>query len=235
MGENPPPTRDIEGVMNACQRGAELTRSLFGFVKDKPEAVERFSLNNQVREIELLLSNLTEKSIIIAITLEKQPTFVRGNASKINHAFMNICLNSVKAMQQGGELSLTTKRIEVTDEASGDCGDIDPGIYVCTRITDTGVGMDPETIERAFEPFFTTAPNDGGTGLGLAMVAKTVQEHDGKVIIESERGMGTAVTLYLPADPTKVSIPAEMEKSNIRETDPHPNYTFSAKESPLIS
>ncbi len=200
-------SEDLAGVAKACLRGGELTRSLMSFVREQPDRKARFSVNNQVREIEFLLSTTMEKKIRIDVEMETGPTFVHGNASQLNHALMNICLNSLKAMTGGGTLTLTTRRTHLTPATLPDGITLVPGNYVVVEVTDTGVGMDEPTRDRAFEPFFTTTANEGGTGLGLMTVANTVKEHRGAVSLDSLEGQGTKVTVYLPADDRRTTLP----------------------------
>jgi len=126
---------------------------------------------------------------------------VEVDPGQITHVLMNICLNAVDAMSSGGRgtLSIRTSNVELDLVDLEGRSELRPGSYVRVVVRDTGEGMDGETLARAFEPFFSTKPKGKGTGLGLAMVYGTVANHGGRVRIDSEPGVGTTVTIDLPA------------------------------------
>ncbi len=192
--------RNLESIVTSAKSGGELLQKLLRFARHESECDERFSVNNQVREVEFLLNHMVPESTEINLDLETQPTFVSGNPSQINHSLINVCVNALNAMNGGGVLSLMTKREEISDETQLPSDGLKIGSYITIRIVDTGTGMDQETIDHAFEPFFTTKPAGEGTGLGLSMVADTVSRHGGAVDITSKKDHGTSVIIYLPAD-----------------------------------
>src|SRR3546814_8984263 len=117
-------------------------------------------------------------------------------------------------MPHGGSLSIETDNLYVDEEPHGSRPELDPGEYVRLRISDTGVGMDKEALDRAFEPLFTTKPRGTGTGLGLATVYGIVARAGGTVHIYSEPGFGTSLSVVLPAGEAPVHAlvaPAEVE------------------------
>ncbi|MDJ0762575.1 MAG: ATP-binding protein [Myxococcota bacterium] len=226
---------DLQGIVNACKRGGELANTLMRFARGTPDQRERVSVNNQVREIELLLSNLVDRKIRVSVDLETGPAFVNGNPSQLNHALLNICLNSAYAMDGYGEIRLTTRRVQVTPTYAPFETDLLPGAYVVIEVSDTGLGMGQDIVDRAFEPFFTTHPDDGGTGLGLAMVAKTVAEHNGEVTIQSRQGQGTRISIYLPAASMRTSMPTALSNgatSDNRKPDTAYGVVLSASKPP---
>jgi two-component system cell cycle sensor histidine kinase/response regulator CckA len=122
-----------------------------------------------------------------------------GDRNQVHHALMNVCINGADAMKNGGVLSISTENVSLDQADSKAFGNLEAGKYVMLKVRDTGIGMDDETLKRAFDPFFTTKPEGEGTGLGLSMVYGVVENHGGKVMINSKPGKGTTVTFFLPA------------------------------------
>jgi len=142
-------------------------------------------LNILIQEEVLLLERTTLGRVRCTTELAPQLPLIRGDASALVHAVMNLCLNAVDAMPEGGELRLRTRPGR--------------GGWVELDVEDTGTGMPREVLERAMDPFFTTKPPDKGTGLGLSIVYSTVNAHQGTMDLHSEPGQGTRVTLRFPA------------------------------------
>jgi len=118
--------------------------------------------------------------------------------NQLENAILNLVINARDAMPDGGRLTIRTSNADF-DQASADRQqDLEPGEYVCIRVTDTGSGMDADTIARAFEPFFTTKPLGQGTGLGLSMIYGFARQSEGNAVIDSELGVGTSISLCLP-------------------------------------
>ncbi len=189
---------DIESILAACRKGTRLTRDLLGFARRGKYNRERVALNDIVNTVINLLKHTISKKIAIKSSPAPDLRFVEGDASQIEHALMNICINSSDAMQNGGELSISTRNTELDGSAKGSLM-LPPGPYVELCVTDTGAGMDRDTLSRVFEPFFTTKPKGKGTGLGLSMVYGTVENHGGTVHVDSKPTVGTSVTMMLPA------------------------------------
>ena len=156
-------------------------------------------LNDVVVDTIHLLKRTISKKIEIQTYLDPDLKHVEGDRSQLEHALMNVCLNSVDAMVEGhGVLSIFTKNI-ATAPLDTPKVSIPPGNYVEMRVIDTGEGMDETTLSRAFEPFFTTKSRKKGTGLGLSMVYGTLRNHGGISSLDSTVNVGTTVTFVLPA------------------------------------
>jgi CheY-like chemotaxis protein len=150
---------------------------------------------------------------------------------------MNLCLNARDAMPKGGRLVLETKNMELTEEHCRALNFGQPGSYVLLTVSDTGVGMDADTIEQIFEPFFTTKEMGKGTGLRLATVYGIVKQHAGFIKVESEPGKGTTFHIYLPtstgtAEPQSVHGEEKPRKGNetILLGEDHDGLRLSAQE-----
>lgn len=181
-----PLARSLDTIMSACVRGRSVVRSLLYFASQDLEARGAVDLNVIVREIVDLLVNTTLRRVEFTTDLEESLPTIVGDAGAISHAVMNLCINALDAMPEGGTVVLSTRSLS--------------GSRVELRVRDSGVGMTASVRERAIEPFFTTKPLGKGTGLGLATVFGTVQAHGGTFHIDSEPGNGTEVVMTLPAD-----------------------------------
>jgi CheY-like chemotaxis protein len=123
--------------------------------------------------------------------------------------FLNLFRNAVYAMPNGGTLGIRSENCELDPHEAGKL-DLPPGVYIKLAISDTGVGMSPATMERIFEPFYTTKKMGRGTGLGLAASYGIIRNHNGKINVASKMGVGSTFTIYLPALPeTITSSPTE--------------------------
>ncbi len=188
---------DVGRILTAAEQGKQLTKKLLTFSRASDERLEVLSLNAVVRDVVGVLRRTLPKSI--AIHTQLLPSVrARGDAIWLQHALMNLCLNARDAMPDGGQIVVQTRtsRLE-TDEAAE--LSLQPGPHAVLVIRDTGVGMDDEVTAHIFDPFYSTKPRGKGSGLGLAMVMTTVQQHEGVVRVTSEPGRGTTFTIYLPA------------------------------------
>ncbi|MCE1205455.1 MAG: PAS domain S-box protein [Holophagaceae bacterium] len=172
-------------IARACQRGGGLVRRLLDFARQDLSENRVVDLNVLIQEEVQLLERTTLGRVQCTTELASQLPHIRGDSSALVHAVMNLCLNAVDAMPEGGELRLRTRQGH-------------PG-WVELEVEDTGTGMPQEVLERAMDPFFTTKPPDRGTGLGLSIVYSTVNAHQGTMELHSEPGQGTRVTLRFPA------------------------------------
>jgi two-component system, cell cycle sensor histidine kinase and response regulator CckA len=191
---------DAELIMNQSIAAAALTRNLLSFAR-KASARGEIQVSKVVEDVTQLLARSLPRGTAIRTQLDHGDARVEGDASQLCHALVNICINASDAMGDGGTIELTSGPATVDDATAERLG-TKPGPYVAIRVTDHGSGMDAETVRKAVLPFFTTKPIGKGTGLGLAMVSRTMQSHGGAVDLESELGRGTRVSLFLPVTRT---------------------------------
>ncbi len=190
---------DVQQIIAAADRAASLTRQLLVFSRKSPEDRRPINTNEVVENLERLLKRTLGAQFELETTLEPKLATVVADPSQIEGAILNLTLNARDAMPDGGKLSIATANVEVDESYSGTHPDRPkPGRYVQLSVSDEGSGMDRETIERAFEPFYTTKDRMRGTGLGLATVYGTVTNHGGTVHIDSTPGIGSTVTILLP-------------------------------------
>ncbi len=187
----------LKNIEKYVQQGADLTRQLLGFARGGKYEVKPTDLN-RLLEDGLRLFTETHKEIVIQKRYQEGIWTVDVDRSQILQALMNLFINAWQAMPGGGELNVQTQNITIDDQ-KGHFHQVDPGKYVKITIKDSGVGMDQATLDRIFEPFFTTKEMGRGTGLGLASVYGTIQNHGGFIHVESKPGKGTSFYVHLPA------------------------------------
>lgn len=189
---------DLDMILQACERGSDLTQNLLGFVRQQPERRERFDVRQICREVSSVLGR-TLKKITLTLSLSDESAWVEGSPGQLSHSLMNLCLNAADATGMDGEVCITVCLVTAHRELPGADGLADGGRYVRLSVADNGEGMDAEVQQQAFEPFFTTKAEGEGTGLGLWMVYSAVQHHGGHIILQSAPGRGTTVTIYIPS------------------------------------
>jgi PAS domain S-box-containing protein len=183
---DPTAVGDLGEIRAAAERGAALTRQLLTFARRDVANPEPVDVNEVVRGVVGMLERTLGVHIDLRLALAPGALVAIVDRQQLEQIVMNLVINSRDAMLKGGEITIATERA-------------DRELPVALRVIDTGDGMPPEVLKRAFEPFFTTKPHGKGTGLGLATVYGIVQQNDGEVRIESEVGVGTAVTVWLQA------------------------------------
>lgn len=185
-----------EHVLAASERAANLTQHLLAFARKQPLVPGHFDPNTMVEGMQVLI----ERSITPAITLELDLATALGSVhvdrAMFENALLNLCVNARDAMPQGGTLRIES-RLVVLDQGDDPAG-LPAGKYVRITVSDTGTGMDADTMTRAFEPFFTTKRVGEGSGLGLSMVYGFVHQSEGHIRIRSVSGAGSAIEILLP-------------------------------------
>ena len=191
--------RDLQKINESARLGAELVQRLLTFSRKMEIKPQPLNLNRRVTEIRKMLGRTIPKMIDIQLRLAGDLAAINADPTQMDQVLMNLAVNARDAMPDGGNLVIETANIIVDEEFSRTHLGSKPGHYVLLTVTDTGVGMDKETLEHIFEPFFTTKETGRGTGLGLAMVHGIVQQHQGHIWCYSELGEGTTFKMYFPA------------------------------------
>ena len=193
-----PHTDDIDAILNASQKAAELTAQLLTFSRKEKYRVRPLAINQVVSEMLHLLSRTMEKSIRIETHLAPGLPSVKADATRIQQALMNICVNARDAMPHGGRLIVTTSETIIEKERPRTVQELPSGHYVLVRISDTGCGIPPAILDKIFQPFFTTKESSKGSGLGLAIVSEVVENFSGGIAVSSIPGGGTTFEVYFP-------------------------------------
>jgi len=183
--EGTPLRAALDTIATACLRGRSLVQGLLGFARKELVLESVLDLNALVREEVALLERTTMQRVKLRLDLAEGLSPIKGDPAALSHALMNLCVNALDALPDGGTLTLKTRAVG-RDQVQLD-------------VHDNGCGMSREVLEKAFDPFFTTKAPGKGTGLGLPMVYRTVEAHHGQIDVQSTPGLGTNVTITLPA------------------------------------
>jgi PAS domain S-box-containing protein len=187
-----------EFAMQGARRAAALTKRLLAFSRGQPLDPEPVNANELVSSMtELFARTLGEKVSLKTAIVENLWT-VEADPNQFEASLLNLVVNARDAMPKGGSLTIETSNATLDEAFAAKHEGVKAGDYVAVMVSDTGVGMSPDTLKRVFEPFFTTKPAGEGTGLGLSQLYGFVKQSGGAVTIESIEGSGTKVTIYLP-------------------------------------
>ena len=192
----------LESIEKQIQSGARLTSHILGYARKGKYEVKPIDLNSLIKEIAEGFGR-TRKGITIRQELDDDLFTIEADPGQIQQVLFNLFINGSDAMPIGGELILKTMNTS-HDSIKKKLYDPKPGNYVLLTVTDTGIGMDKETIKHIFEPFFTTKEMGRGTGLGLASAYGIMKGHGGYIDVESKKGQGTTFSIYLPASEKEV-------------------------------
>jgi two-component system, cell cycle sensor histidine kinase and response regulator CckA len=188
----------IEQVLKAARRASELTRSLLTFsrkqvINPKPVLVDTIISNTGK-----LMQRIIGEDIEFTTALSDKKLVVMADSGQIEQVLMNLATNARDAMPSGGRLSISTKQALIREGTEAQYGLLKSGKYAMICVADTGPGIAKKSLDKLFEPFYTTKEVGKGTGLGLSIVYGIIKQHDGSVLVSSKPGKGTTFTLYLP-------------------------------------
>ncbi|WP_294542187.1 response regulator [uncultured Rhodoblastus sp.] len=188
----------LEGALDGAQRAATLTNRLLAFSRQQPLEPKSLNLNHIVGGMSDMISRTIGEAIKVETVLSGGLWTAKIDASQMENALLNLCVNARDAMSSEGSLTIETSNAHLDERYARENRDVQAGHYVLIAVTDTGTGMAPEVLSAAFEPFFTTKAVGRGSGLGLSQVFGFVKQSGGHVKIYSELGHGTTIKLYLP-------------------------------------
>ena len=217
MDSGHPHFEHLKGIEDMVQGGANLTKQLLGFAGRGKYEVKPTDLNELIDNSSEMFGQ-TKKEIRIHRKYQKHIWTVEVDKGQIEQVLLNLYINAWHAMSRGGNLYIETSNV-VIDDTSATAFGVKPGKFVLLTVTDTGTGMDKKTMERIFDPFYTTKTMGHGTGLGLASAYGIVRVHAGHIEVESEQGQGTTFSIYLPASEKKVEKIAETVKGFIKGSE----------------
>ncbi len=221
LSRDPKQQKKVEKILEGAQRASDLTRQLLAFSRKQVLDVKTLDLNQVIRSIEDTLRGMLGETIQVIVLTDPAIPKMKADRDQIGHIMLNLAVNAKDAMPQGGELIIETQTVSVDDRSARTIG-MEAGEYVMLAVSDTGVGMDAETLSRIFEPFFTTKKVGQRSGLGRAMIYGIMKQHKGHVIVRSEPGMGSTFKMYWPA---LVEIEAIVQESSETTRDYRGNET----------
>ncbi len=195
----------LDMMERSVMRAADLTSKLLAFGRRGKIHSTAIDMNKVVDDTILILERTIDKRIKLTVNKNAKNSFITGDGSEIQNAFMNIGINASHAMPDGGVFEIETENIEL-NQAYCDASTFElfPGEYIKITLRDTGCGIPFENQKKIFEPFFTTKESGKGTGLGLAAVYGTVQDHHGAITVYSEPDVGTIFHIILPCSESKI-------------------------------
>jgi len=190
---------ELREIAAAADRAARLTGQLLAFGRRQVLRPAVIDLGEVARGIVPMLERLLGDDVRVVSAFAGDLSPAKADRSQIEQILMNLAVNARDAMPNGGMLTIATDNVVLDDQYVAQHPDTQAGDHVMLAVTDTGHGMDAQTVSQIFEPFFTTKPPGVGTGLGLATVYGIVRQSDGSIWVYSEPGMGTSFKLYFPA------------------------------------
>jgi PAS domain S-box-containing protein len=200
------PLQYVEAIKKGAERGASLTRQLLAFSRRQVVQPQVFDLNERLKETSKLLRPLMGDDVEVRLLPRTQLALIDADPGQVDQIILNLAVNARDAMPRGGKLILETAAVEFDEDVARLYPPLTTGSYVMLAVSDTGSGMDQETVSHIFEPFFTTKDKSKGTGLGLATVYGIVQQCAGNVSVYSELGRGTTFKIYFPSAEHKLGM-----------------------------
>ncbi len=185
-------------AMASAERATTLTQRLLTFARPQPPGPKPVEANQLLSGMECLLRRALEPSVDLEMALAGALWPVLCDPNQLENALLNLAINARDAMPNGGQFKIETANALVDAACAAAPGNVTAGQYVAIAVTDTGFGMAPDVVAKAFDPFFSTKPTGQGTGLGLSMLYDFVKQSNGHVHLDSEPGLGTTFRIYLP-------------------------------------
>jgi signal transduction histidine kinase len=191
--------KDFEHIGELTENASGIISQILLFSRKHPMKFVTIDFNKIIESIDRMFLHTIQKDIQIEIDLAPDLWKFNGDQCTLKQVLMNLIVNTKDAMKHGGQLSVKTENILINKEQCRIIPEARIGRYVCFSVSDTGIGMECDTIQHIFEPFFTTKGSDKGTGLGLSVVYGIIKQHEGWINVESKPGHGSDFKIYLPA------------------------------------
>jgi two-component system, cell cycle sensor histidine kinase and response regulator CckA len=202
---------DMDEIIKASTRALGLTKQLLAFGRRQITSPRVLDVNSITVDMMKMLKRLIGEDIELIVKNCSALKAIKMDQGQLEQMIMNLVLNARDAMPQGGTITLTTDNIDIGPENQSRSQPVPPGTYVLIRIADTGIGMETQTLDHIFEPYYTTKDKDKGTGLGLSTVYGVVMQCGGHIQVDSTPGMGTTFNIYLPSTPEGLHTEASVE------------------------
>ncbi|MFN8458102.1 MAG: PAS domain S-box protein [Anaerolineae bacterium] len=196
--ETNPIRQDLGQIKAAAERAAALTRQLLVFSRKQVVQAEVLNLNDIITDLNKMLRRLIREDISIVTNLSPDVGRIKVDRGQLTQVILNLAVNARDAMPNGGTLTLETENVNLDFAYVSQFLEVESGPYILLKVSDTGLGMDQQTLKQIFEPFFTTKPQGEGTGLGLAIVHSIIKQSGGHIEVASIPEQGTTFKIYLP-------------------------------------
>ena len=213
IGPEQPLHHNIEEIIKAANRAADLTGQLLAFSRKQMQKLQVVDLNQVISSIARLLPRLIGEDIQLTVGPGEAISLIKADPVQIEQIVMNLATNARDAMPRGGKLSIETANVRLDESYVQSHQVVLPGDYVLLTVSDSGQGIKPENLPHIFEPFYTTKEQGKGTGLGLATVYGIVKQNGGFIWAYSEAGMGTTFKIYWPEVQAGGSKPASTART----------------------
>lgn len=222
LPDTSPMKSQVQAVLDGTERAKNLVQQILTFSRQSEQKSQPLKLELMIKESLKLARASLPSTISITGKIPRDAGMVMADPAQVHQIIMNLITNAMHAMEdQGGTLTVELKKTD-GGENKGPAPQVPPGQYLCLEVTDTGCGMDPKTVNRIYEPYFTTKETDKGTGLGLAVVHGIVKTLHGEIMVESTPGKGSCFSVYLPRLPDK-------EQTDPKKARPLPQLNGSEK------
>jgi two-component system cell cycle sensor histidine kinase/response regulator CckA len=190
--------QQVKAILKAADQATIVTRQLLAFSRKQMLQPQVLDLNGLIAGLVEMFRRLADENIRISMNLDPELGPVKADAGHMEQVVMNLAINAMDAMPQGGDLTIETANVQLAPKDTRKHPDIPPGAYIMVKVTDTGVGMNQEILSHIFEPFFTTKERGKGTGLGLSMAYGIIKQSNGHILVESTPQKGSTFRIYLP-------------------------------------
>lgn len=216
LGDDKKEKKYVKSIYKAGNSAKSLISQLLAFSRKQNINIQEIDLNKVIQDFKKLLKRTIHEDIEIIYNLYESLPLINADKGQIEQVIMNLAVNAGDAMPEGGRLTIETEVQKINERHINIQEDLEPGKYVAILVIDTGHGMDKDTMEKIFEPFYSTKGKKG-TGMGLSTVYGIVKKHNGDIGVFSQKGQGTTFKVYFPVDNKKVLQKAEAE--NFKKTD----------------
>ncbi|MCF8083006.1 MAG: PAS domain S-box protein [Deltaproteobacteria bacterium] len=194
-----PLQRHVKQIYQASERARDLVKQILTFARKQEASRAPIKVSLMVKEVAKFLRSTIPKTIAIQYDIQTDQDMVLGDVTELNQLIVNLSTNAAHAMEErGGSLVIRLGNETFDARAVERFSDLEPGPYVVLRVEDTGEGIEPQVLDKIFEPYFTTKETGKGTGIGLAVVHGIVKSYGGDITVDSDPGKGACFTVYLP-------------------------------------
>ena len=214
MSTDPGAGKLLATLEASARRGADIVRQVLSFARGLDGQRIEIQPKNVLKDLETIIKDTFPKNIRFHFSVADDVWSILGDPTQVHQVLLNLCVNARDAMPNGGDLAIGFENSVLDEQYATMNLQGKPGRYVNINVTDSGIGMTPEVLDKVFEPFFTTKSIDKGTGLGLSTVMAIVKSHDGLINVYSEPGEGTSFKIYLPA----MELSSETREEHAEET-----------------